>query len=327
MNSVAFSARNHELAAAGVRGIWLWHLVPGAPPGDGVELRGAGDVQAVAFDPADGSLWSGTNQVRRWDVVGRSATSEVIWPRRGPGHAVFTIAFSADGKEVAFAGRGGAITLVDLATQVSHDLPSGGVYSLAFSPNGDILASGGEDRTIRLWNTHTDSVIRQLTGDSDAIFGLAFSDDGRILASGSADDTVRLWDVTTGQAQGLPLLGHHGYVRSVAFDPVGGRLASGSADGTVRFWDPSSGAQIGAPLTAGTGGVRTVAFGPDGRSFVSAGEGGAVTWWKIFTLPSSYAQLRSYVCGLVGTGLSPTEWNESVPGVLYENPCPGGAGK
>jgi len=74
-------------------------------------------------------------------------------------------------------------------------LHSGSVNSVAFSPDGKTLASGSDDKTIKLWNLSTDKVISTLTGHSGSVTSVAFSPDGKILASGSADNTINLWNL------------------------------------------------------------------------------------------------------------------------------------
>ncbi|KAF8297446.1 WD40 repeat-like protein, partial [Clavulina sp. PMI_390] len=112
------------------------------------------------------------------------------------------------------------------------------VDSVAFSPDGNLLASGSYDNTICLWDMHSQALKGEpLRRHSDHMQSVAFSPDGNLLAFGSYDNTICLWDVHTQTLKGEPLRGHTGSVLSVTFFPDGKTLASGSRDYTVCIWN------------------------------------------------------------------------------------------
>jgi WD40 repeat protein len=139
--------------------------------------------------------------------------------------------------------------------------------SVAYSPDGKLLAAGGSDNKLRLLDAATGRVVRELAGHAartyqpprdvksafDLLVGsvgegnvtsVAFSPDGKVLASGGWDDMVRLWDVKTGE-QLRAIFAHKAMVATVAFSSDGKYLASrGGLDGAVRLWDPATGAEL-----------------------------------------------------------------------------------
>lgn len=114
---------------------------------------------------------------------------------------------------------------------------SAAVTSVAFSPDGRRIVSGGYNYTLQLWDASTGQPIGQpFEGHESTVSSVAFSPDGTRIVSGSLDDTLRQWDVKTGQPIGKPLTDYTGSVFSVAFSPDGKLIFSGSEDGKLRLW-------------------------------------------------------------------------------------------
>jgi WD40 repeat protein len=162
---------------------------------------------------------------------------------------------------------------LDLRTLRGH---SGGVLSVAFSPNGQRIVTGSLDGTAKVWDAANGKELLTFKGHRLRINSVAFSPDGQRIATGSGDATVKLWDSTSGKEL-LTLKGHHKTVTCVAFSSDGQRIASGSEDATVKLWDSTSGKES-LTLKGHTNDVTSVAFSPDGRRIVSGGDNVAMVW-------------------------------------------------
>ena len=154
------------------------------------------------------------------------------------------------------------------------------VTSVAFSPDGQTLASASWDNTIRLWNSSTGAPLNTLTGHTHWVHSVAFSPDGNTLASGSSDSTIRLWNPNTGEL--LKTLTGDARIYSVTFSPDGKMLASASQDNTIRLWNANTGENI-KTLTGHTSYVRSVSFHPDGNTLASASWDNTIRLWNANT--------------------------------------------
>jgi len=158
------------------------------------------------------------------------------------------------------------------------------VRSVAFAPDGRLLASGSDDKTIKLWEVATGWELRTLSGHTDWVHAVAFAPDGQLLASGSRDKTIKLWyrwKVNSGREL-CTLSGHTHEVHAVAFAPNGQLLASGSRDNTIKLWEVASGREL-RTLSGHTDWVHAVAFAPDGRLLASGSDDKTIKLWEVAT--------------------------------------------
>src|SRR5262249_8394309 len=206
--------------------------------------------------------WGETPCTLLWDLTADPPrVTHRLW-------AAVAVAFSPDSQTVALTG-GNKLALVDVATgkeKLAHPIIAGLLRCVAFSPDGQILACGCDDQTVRLWNPVTGQERSYAHGSR--VFSVAFSPDGTMLASGGEGELVKLWDVTwKPDAASLP---HPDTVTALAFSPDGRTLATGCAN-TVRLWDLSEKREV-TRLTLSTGNLeRGVAFAHDGKSLAVGG--------------------------------------------------------
>ncbi|HTU91713.1 MAG TPA: WD40 repeat domain-containing protein [Gemmataceae bacterium] len=242
-------------------------------------------IEAVAFT-ADGSA----------AVAGTSGNHISFWGRRGElllGEGIQAVALDRDGQRLAVNNghKGFYLQKVSNSRQAREPLcpfDADAVRSLAFSPDGQMLAAGDFDNRIRLWNVSSGDEARLLKGHrqvpvrgKNGVFCLAFSPDGARLASGAADGIVRIWDVKSGKELAC-CAGHGDRVRALAFAPDGKCLASAGADNALRLWDPANGRAIG-PLPQEGGAVVGMSVAPDGRTLALVQLPGRLRLWDAAT--------------------------------------------
>ncbi|RIK28794.1 MAG: hypothetical protein DCC55_38465, partial [Chloroflexi bacterium] len=183
----------------------------------------------------------------------------------------------------------------DLSNTVFSE-PLGLIVSVAFSPDGALLAVGTRDGTIHFWRTADQQLWRVVRAHTGFVTSLAFRPDGRFLASASLDTTICLWSLTELDKHDQPymvLRGHTAGIEAIAFSPDGALLASGGFDRSLWLWAvrPVEGSRLLHTFEGHPGEVLAVAFSPDGETLASAGFDGAVYLWEVQN-PAESGQLR-----------------------------------
>jgi WD40 repeat protein/DNA-binding SARP family transcriptional activator len=339
--------------------------------------RAASPAVGVAFSPRDPNLLALAQRagpVTLWDVARRIRVGKPLAVTGGAENAVpvSPVAFSPDGRTLAAADADGAVVLFDVATHARVGRPlhppygpilvpyqSRDINGIAFSPDGKLLATAGNEGSIVLWDlAGRASIGRPLRPGGSLVTAVAFSPDGRTLASGVDNGTVVLTRVPDGtllyelSATGGP------DTSAVAFSRDGKTLAAAGFDGRVRLWDPRTGAARGPAWAAAGGAVLSVSFSPDGSVLATSGSDGTAALWDIgsgkqigvpltgppgpavaaldptgHTLATAFqegtvllwdtdpASWLKQACAVAGRHLTLEEWQEFLPGRPYHPSC------
>jgi WD40 repeat protein/serine/threonine protein kinase len=257
--------------------VTLWNLADGTRSTT-FQLPGPGTLSGLALSPDNKLVAAAYNDMQDhrilvWDVA-RGAlqydvASELGW--------ILDIAFSGNGKYLAYGGDEGGAVLAAPGFQRLHLVRFGPADSVHFSPDSTVLAlSLGPG--LRLWDVTTNQEVAVLR--SPWTHWVRFSKDGQALLAAS-DRTVRNWNLTAAREK-LILREHVGGVPTVAFSPDGKLLASAGKDRTVRIWDPATGRLV-HKLTGFNEAVETVAFSPDGALLASGDWAGGIRFWHVPT--------------------------------------------
>ncbi|MHC5744904.1 MAG: WD40 domain-containing protein [Nostoc sp.] len=190
------------------------------------------------------------------------------------------------------------------------------VISVAYSPNGQQIASASWDKTIKIWDVSSGQLLKTLTGHSSEVISVVYSPNGQQLASASWDKTIKIWDVSSGQLL-KTLTGHSSEVISVVYSPNGQQLASASTDKTIKIWDVSSG-QLLKTLTGHSSKVISVAYSPNGQQIASASWDKTIKIWDVSsgqllkTLTGHSSEVISVVYSPNGQQLASASWDKTI---------------
>jgi WD40 repeat protein/class 3 adenylate cyclase len=282
VDSVAFSPTGGRLASFSLQEARVWSFMD-TPPRSTIlaGYTGFGAVRA-AFAPDGRTVAAGSGgDLQLWDA----ASGQAIGAPFQLGGTLQALFVRRDGTVLAASATGtGALQLADVTHRRRLGQPFAAAVqpaSVAFSPDGRILATGGENQTIWLWSVPGGQArgapLRGVPGGG-RVTSLAFSPDGTLLAGSGPDGVITLWDVASGQRLD-PALTAGAAVGDVAFSPDGTVLASCGADGSVRLWDLTNTRLLSRPLEGHTDAVMGVAYSADGTLLASGSADGTVQLW------------------------------------------------
>jgi len=246
-------------------------------PAGGAEVASvqahSGKVTAIAFEATGKHFVTGgwDRMLRLWHME----ANPVLLGETQLDSPIVSVDLSPAG-DVAVAATEDGITALGVSSSGFSPLwrkaPFSGARSVAFSPNGDLVAVGGPGNSVLLLDANEGVLVVDLQGHAGAVRGVAYSPDGTRVASAGDDHTIQIWDVAK-RDRAAAVAGLSQVATAIAFGPGGEILASGGADGTVRLWDSTDGAPVGS-VHEHAGPVNAVLFAAGGRYVASAGDDG-----------------------------------------------------
>jgi WD40 repeat protein len=263
--------------------------------------------------------------------------------------SVRSVIVSPDGRTIVSGDQSGVVTWHEADTGrllESRQTAAGGIQALAFSRDGQVLASGHWNGEITIWDVTTRTPQRTVT-TNDRVLALAWNGARHVavglvsgavkvidarsgavvgrdiqahgdgtwaltylsddrLITGGWDATIAVWDVASGTINGPRLAGHQFGVRSLVLSADGNTLASAGLDGTVRLWDLTARRSLGEPMQGHTGYVESVALSPDGRILASASGDATVRLWNVAARAPLTRPLRAHQGSVWSVAFAPS---------------------
>ncbi len=248
--------------------------------------RNANQMLATLFDIQSMKLFA-TNEAATYLLNNNLAARPIA--QSVSGNSVSAVAFSPDGRYIVSGGceeynndkrtcLEGFVRVWEPSTgkEISSMTLEGNIRTVAFSPDGQFVVSGGDDNTARVWESTTGKEITRLA-HGGPVTDVVFNQDGRHVLTGSEDSTTRIWDTRTGD--NLAFLLHTGGVRVVAYSPDEKFVLSGSDDDTTRIWDVAAKTEL--MRLSETGDVLSAAYSPNGLYVATGGADGTAHVWRI----------------------------------------------